>query len=246
MHRSLLSRLLCLAIVTPLMVLALRKRDKRNIRYVLLFAVFFLIGSFIRGLPFYIESINFSKHLMWNWSGKFYAMVFSIIFVLFYRKIPIAEYGVTWRQQPSSIMPCLILITFYIAAGFIIGLLTDSGYDISIEYIFFELSMPGLDEEIFYRGIGLTLLNRAFGKSQNLFGAKIGWGLIIISLLFGLAHGVDLTEQMNLKIDLFSVLLTAFAGFLLGWLRERSGSLVLPIAAHNLGNTVTRVAEWVI
>lgn len=143
-------------------------------------------------------------------------------------------------------MPCLILTMFYIVTGFIIGLLTDSGYDISIEYLLFELSMPGLDEEIFYRGIGLALLNRAFGKNQNLFGAKIGWGLIIISLLFGLSHGVDLTEQMRLKIDLFSVFLTAFSGFLLGWLRERSGSLVLPIAAHNLGNTATRVAEWII
>ena len=133
----------------------------------------------------------------------------------------------------------------YIASGFIIGLLTDSGFRISAEYFLFELSMPGLDEEIFYRGIGLALMNRAFGKSRGLFGAKIGWGLIIISVLFGLVHGVYLTEQMKLKIDLFSGLLTTFSGFLLGWLRERSGSLVLPIAAHNLGNTATRVAECI-
>lgn len=246
MHRDLLSRLLCLAIIAPFVFIALRKHEKRNIRYVLLFVAFFLIGSLIRGLPFYFESIRFPKHAMWNWSGKFYAMMFSIMFVLFYRKISLAEYGLTWRQQPSSIMPCLVLTTFYIAAGIIIGLLTDSGYDISVEYLLFELSMPGLDEEIFYRGIGLALLNRAFGKNQDLFGAKIGWGLIIISLLFGLVHGVGLTDQMELKIDLFSVLLTAFAGFLLGWLRDRSGSLVLPIAAHNLGNTVTRVAEWIV
>jgi len=237
MYISLLTRLLHLAIITPLVVLALRKREKRNIQYVLLFAVFFLIGSLIRGVAF--------LGWAWNWEGKFSAMVFSIVFVLIYRKIPLAEYGVTWRHQPSSLMPCLILTTFYIAAGFIIGLLTDSGYDITTEYLLFELSMPGLDEEIFYRGIGLALMNRAFGKNQNLFGAKIGWGLIIISVLFGLAHGVGLTDQLRLEVDFFSVSLTAGAGFLLGWLRERSGSLVLPIAAHNLGNTVTRVAEWI-
>lgn len=238
------SRLLHLAIITPLVVLALRKREIRNIRYVFLFAAFFLVGSLIRGVPFYFESMHFMGRA-WNWSGKIYAMVFSIVFVLIYRKISLVEYGVTWRHHPFSLMPCLILTTFYIAAGFIIGLLTDSGYDITIEYLLFELSMPGLDEEIFYRGIGLALMNRAFGKNRNLFGAKIGWGLIIISVLFGLIHGVGLTEQMKLKIDLFSVFLTAFAGFLLGWLRERSGSLVLPIVAHNLGNTATRVAEWI-
>ncbi|MFB0551990.1 MAG: lysostaphin resistance A-like protein [Phycisphaerae bacterium] len=233
-----LNRLLHLAIITPLVVIALRKREKGNIQYVLLFAVFFLIGSLIRGADFMAWG-------SWNWEGKFCVMVFSIIFVLIYRKIPLAEYGVTWRHQPSSLMPCLILTTFYIAAGFIIGLLTTSGYGFGMETLFFELSMPGLDEEIFYRGVGLALLNRAFGKNQDLFGAKIGWGLIIISLLFGLAHGVYLTDQLRLKVDLFSVSLTVFSGFLLGWLRERSGSLVLPIAAHNLGNTVTRVAEWI-
>jgi len=98
---------------------------------------------------------------------------------------------------------------------------------------------------LFYRGVGLALLNRAFGKNRYLFGARIGWGLIIVSVLFGLVHGVGLTDQLKLEIDLSGVLLTAGAGFLLGWLRERSGSLVLPIAAHNLGNTATRVAEWI-
>jgi membrane protease YdiL (CAAX protease family) len=244
MYVSMMTQLLHLTIITPFIVFALRRREKSNIQYVLLFAAFFLIGSLIRGLPFYFKSIDF-EHTMWNWEGKFLAMVFSIIFVLFYRKIPLAEYGLTWRHQPSSLMPCLILTTYYVAAGFIIGLLTYSGYGFSLEYLFFELSMPGLDEEIFYRGVGLALLNRAFGKNRDLFGAKIGWGLIIISLLFGLIHGVYFSDGLKLEVDLFSVLLTAISGFLLGWLRERSGSLVLPIAAHNLGNTVTRVAEWI-
>ncbi len=245
MYVSLMTQLLHLTIITPFIVIALRKRKKRNIQYILLFAAFFLIGSLIRGVPFYIKSIDF-VHTMWNWGGKFCAMLFSIMFVIIYRKIPLAEYGVTWRHHPSSLMPCLVLTTFYVAAGFIIGLLTYSGYSFSLEYLFFELSMPGLDEEIFYRGVGLALLNKAFGKNKDLFGAKIGWGLIVISLLFGLVHGVHLSDELILRIDLFSVLLTTVSGVLLGWLRERSGSLVLPILAHNLGNTVTRVAEWVI
>jgi membrane protease YdiL (CAAX protease family) len=60
--------------------------------------------------------------------------------------------------------------------------------------------------------------------------------LIIISLLFGLVHGVSLTAQLEWRFDLFEGLFTVFSGFLLGWLRERSGSLLFPIAAHNLGN----------
>lgn len=242
MHRNLLVQLLWLAIITPLVVIALRKRDKRNIRYVLLFAAFFVVGGLIRVAPGHFESIQFT-HTMYNWSGKFYAMLFSIVFVLFYRKITLAEYGVTWRQQPSSSMPCLLLTTFMIAGGFILGLFIDSDYRFSMEDLFFNLTMPGFDEEIFFRGIGLALLNRAFGKTRNLFGAKIGWGLIIISLLFGLVHGVDLTAQLRLRIDLFNGLFTVFTGFIMGWLRERSGSLILPIAVHNLGDTAIIAAK---
>ena len=81
MYMSLMTQLLRLAIITPFIVFALRKREKRNIRYVLLFAAFFLIGSLIRGLPFCFKSIDFER-TMWNWEGKFCAMVFSIIFVI--------------------------------------------------------------------------------------------------------------------------------------------------------------------
>jgi membrane protease YdiL (CAAX protease family) len=234
--RHLLNTLLYLVIITPLLVITLRKREKSNIRYAILFAAFFLVGSLIRVAPFEFESIQFSTRSMWNWSGKLYATVFSIIFVLSYRKIPLAEYGVTWRQQPFSIMPCLILTTFMIASGFVIGSLTGIGSRFNVEYLSFQLTMPGFDEEIFFRGIGLALLNRALGKNWDLFGAKVGWGLIIISLLFSVVHAVSLTAQLELRFDLFEGLLTLLSGFLLGWLRERSGSLVFPIAAHNLGN----------
>jgi len=66
MHRNLLTRLLCLAIITPLVVIALRKREKGNIRYVLLFAAFFLVGGLLRMAPYHFESIRFT-HTMYNW-----------------------------------------------------------------------------------------------------------------------------------------------------------------------------------
>ena len=98
---------------------------------------------------------------------------------------------------------------------------------------------------VFFVSVCSFLLNRAFGNPQNLFGVKIGWVLIIISLLFGLVHGVDLTAQLKLRIDLFNGLFTVFSGFLMGWLRQRSGSLVLPIAVRNLGDLAISAASWI-
>ena len=156
MYRNWLVQLLWLAIITPLLVIALRKREKRNIWYVLLYAGFFLIGGLIRVAPGHFESIQFT-HTMYNWSVKFYAMVF-------------------------------------------------------------------------FDSICSFLVNRTFGNPQDHFGTKIGWGL---------------TAQLKLKIDLFYGLFTVFSGFLIGWLRQRSGSLVLPIAVHNLGDLAISAASWI-
>jgi hypothetical protein len=64
MHRDLLVQLLWLAIITPLVVIALRKRVKRNIWYVLLCAVFFLISGLIRVAPGHSESIRFTRTIV--------------------------------------------------------------------------------------------------------------------------------------------------------------------------------------
>lgn len=49
-----------MAIITPFVIIVLRRREKHSIQYVLLFAVFFLIGGLIRGAPFHVETIQFA------------------------------------------------------------------------------------------------------------------------------------------------------------------------------------------
>jgi membrane protease YdiL (CAAX protease family) len=75
--------------------------------------------------------------------------------------------------------------------------------------------LSGFGEEIFFRG----LLQPALG-------------LVITSLLFGLAH--FLPRREILPWTLFSI----GAGFLLGWLYQFSGNLVAPIACHVLVNGI--------
>ncbi len=96
--------------------------------------------------------------------------------------------------------------------------------------------MPGLQEEPSFRGLMLLLLNQAFrDKPLTLLGAPIGWGAVASSVYFGLGHGLGWADG-HIAFDALSIAVTGGIGFVLLLIRERTGSLVLPILAHNLAN----------
>ncbi len=85
------------------------------------------------------------------------------------------------------------------------------------------------------RGLLLLLLHQAFGKGLSIWGAESGWELWLVVAIFGLLHGVT-TEGGQLQISFAAIVSTGFIGFILTWMRERTGSLVFPILFHNIFN----------
>jgi hypothetical protein len=77
-------------------------------------------------------------------------------------------------------------------------------------------------EELVFRGVLLALLDRALPQRWHIAGAYIGWGGVALTLAFIALHG--LRPGMLLGV--------VPAALLYLWLRERSGSLLAPIAAH--------------
>jgi len=74
-------------------------------------------------------------------------------------------------------------------------------------------------------------------KRYSLASAPINIGGLLLVLLFGLVHGVMFSAG-EWYFSFTSILLTGGYGFILLWLRERTGSLVFPILAHNSVNFV--------
>lgn len=101
----------------------------------------------------------------------------------------------------------------------------------------FQLTMPGLDEELFYRGVLPVMLNEAFGKPVRVLGATMGWGAVISSLAFGLAHALGYADGA-FTFDSLLMATTGVSALLLVWLKDKTGSLLLPIVMHNFGNAV--------
>lgn len=95
--------------------------------------------------------------------------------------------------------------------------------------------MTGLDEEAVFRGILLCFLSLVLVSARiNFFGAHLNLAGLILVLLFGFWHGLQfLADAWSFSAIFFLSLL--FTVFLL-WIRERTGSLVLPILTHNTIN----------
>ena len=61
---------------------------------------------------------------------------------------------------------------------------------------------------------------------------------MITSLVFWAPHAFRVDPLMRLSFYWPTLTMQLIAGFVFGWMRERSGSVVPPMIAHNLGNVV--------
>lgn len=169
----------------------------------------------------------------WNWQGKLLALAATLAIAAlpaFGRH----SAGLTISQAPGSVTAALPVAMAY-CAFFVVIALAFPGEPAGGEEIAFQLTMPGLEEEPFYRGILLLALDRAFTGRARLFGVEWGWGAVLSCLLFGLAHAFGFARG-GFSFDPATMALTAIPAFIAVWLRLRTGSLVLPVLLHNFGN----------
>jgi membrane protease YdiL (CAAX protease family) len=111
-----------------------------------------------------------------------------------------------------------------------------------IENIFFQLTMPGIEEEIAYRGIMLGLLNKILTPKIKIFDKSLGSPAIwITAILFGLSHGLFITDSFKIIFNYFPFLSAIFSGFIWGWITLRSGSILLSVISHNLTNVINNL-----
>jgi hypothetical protein len=172
----------------------------------------------------------------WNWQGKALALAATLAIAA----LPMFGWrraGLTLVQAPDSLKPALPVLALYCAFFVAIALLFPGGAA-SGEDIAFQLTMPGLEEETFYRAILLYALCRAFTGRRRFLGVDWSWGAILSCLLFGLAHAFGFSGG-QFSFDPLVMALTALPSFIAVWLVLRTGSVLLPIVMHNFGNAIS-------
>lgn len=195
-----------------------------------------LFGGGLIPLSDYFPDLN------WNWSGKLASIVYWIVVLaalcFFQRGFSLADAGFTLKQAPGSVKPALAVLVGFIALQASLSVFLSEGPDRSLETLLYQGLIPGLDEEPMFRGILLYTFSLAVVSARfHVYGAHMNISGVVLVALFGLVHGV-LYMEGEFVFSGLSLFFTAFYGLILLWLRERTGSLLFPIVAHNCVNVV--------
>ncbi|MFS0772068.1 CPBP family intramembrane glutamic endopeptidase, BDIM_20840 family [Sphingomonas sp. 1P08PE] len=171
----------------------------------------------------------------WNWQGKLLALIATLGIAALpafgWRRV-----GLTPQQAPGSLRAAAPVAALYAAFFVVIALLFPAD-PANAEEVAFQLTMPGLEEEPFYRGILLFALDRAFTGRRRWLGGDWGWGAVLSCMMFGLAHAFGFAGG-GYSFDPVVMALTALPALIAVWIRLRTGSLLLPVILHNVGNAV--------
>lgn len=194
----------------------------------------FLAVSCVLALP----RVGFFADLSWNWQNKLLLLALLVLAVWLWP-------GVTWREvglrRPRRRWWVPVVGAFVAMLG--LGLLGGPGLEPSAETFLYQGVLPGLDEELMFRGLLLLLLHRALTARRPLWQATAGWEVPISCLLFGLVHGLHVTSGWQVDLAPAPVIATGFVGLLLVWVRIRWSSLIPAILTHNAINTAAVTAS---
>jgi len=91
-----------------------------------------------------------------------------------------------------------------------------------------HLLVVALPEEAFFRGYLQSALDRRSAPKLELWGARLGPGLLVTSVLFALGHFLSIPDAGRLAVF--------FPSLLFGWLRARTGGIGAAVVCHALCN----------
>ncbi len=238
---DIISNAALLALLTaPLVAFALWTDRERRWVPAVLFLGLLAFDDLLTSLPHAGGGILNVLPGAWNWEGKTLSLIWAVAFVAF-GPLSATESGLTLRQRAGSVRPALLATLALTAASFGIGTLFGGGPP-DAETVAFQLTAPGLAEEIAYRGVFIGLLHRVLPSAD---GAQRWWPVIITAVAFGLWHGLGVRDGA-VSFDTLSASFPLIGGLAYGWLRERTESVAFPILAHNLGNTAALVGAAVV
>lgn len=171
----------------------------------------------------------------WNWQGKLLAFTASLA-VVFSPGFGRGAVGLTLMQSPDALKTALPVAALYVFFFISLALLFPNER-VSTETVAFQLTMPGLEEELFYRGLLLVALGRAFAGRVRWLGVEWSLGALLSCALFGLAHAFGFSDG-RFALGPMSFALTALPSLIAVWLALRTRSLLLPVLLHNFGNAI--------
>jgi len=240
MTATLLTKTAIALIVLVILAVTNRRTILHHKALIVFFLVVYYADNLLIVLTNQFPSLQVIPNHIWegflvcSWSGKLYSIVFTLLVIYLTKKrLDQNEVGLTLKQKTGSVLPCILVILVLAGWAARVGIASPKGR-LDLETLAYLAIMPALNEELVYRGYLLGIINKISPARFNLLGASIGWGTILTSILFSLLHGFWFDNYLHIQVDFIALSNTFLSGLVFAWLRERTGSLVMPAIAHGL------------
>ena len=201
-----------------------------------------------------LRPVGWLREVAWqtpsNWVGKGFGVLCSLGWVYGLRRTTPATAGFVWPAAGS--LRAVVPVVLVVAAA----LLADAYWSreaflpLTAGQHLYYLTLPGLDEEFFYRGLLLGLLAAGLPRALPLPGTRTSWGGVVGVLLFTLGHGLGFPArlfELGVGTDFWFyvrewwspahfppgvVLFQLGMGTFFLWVRERTGSAWAAAGVH--------------
>ncbi|MDO4782691.1 MAG: CPBP family intramembrane metalloprotease [Capnocytophaga felis] len=240
MIKILAESFLQVALLLPFAILFLKEKSKISFIRLLIFVGCYVAYQLFLVLPS-INAVFDVIESRWNWEGKALGIICGIGCYLIFRRYFRENDFFTIRQNKENFKPSLIVAVGMILLSTVVWfLLGKSEFD--METLAFQISLPGIDEEIMFRGILLGLLASSLKEKTAFVGNP---SVLLTAILFGLMHGLTLDKSYTIDFDPVYFIQTGFAGYLWGWITLKSRSILLAILSHNFSNFLGTLATMI-
>lgn len=231
---ALLHLLVTTVVVGPVIWWTARRRSgpvlgPQGWRHLALAGVFYVAAHMVLRLP----RVGPLAELQWNWQNKLLLAALMVLLVHLSPALTWSQVGV--RRPRRGWLVTLLAVVAAFALQLLVGPL--SAITPTTETVWYQAIVPGLDEELMYRGLLLVLLGRALAPRRAMWHGQVGWAVPISCLLFGLVHGLILDDGFILTVDPAAIVASALIGLLLVWVRIRWDSLLPAVLLHNGWNS---------
>lgn len=231
--------------ISPLIIISLNRSDSKW-KYLLLFTFYYLFYMCMLAFPNWFPELRIIESTSWNWSGKIYAIIGSLLFYYKFRKVFVNYDYITFKQNKNALKPKFFAISIIFLLTIGLSFFSINNSETRLEQLLFQFTMPGIDEELAFRGIMLGLLSNSL--KPKIYFRSINLGnpaLLITSILFGLGHSFEIDNNWTFHQNWFEFVNMFAIGLLLGWMAIKSGSILIPMISHNLINTLPKIIFWI-
>lgn len=224
---------LAAALAVAAILLAASWRDRQRRGWATLAIAGAVLYFLLRELPRLFLS-GTDAGVDWNWSGHLAALAGMLLLAWMLRRrlgLTARDLGLAWPRSPGL---AIAVVAAALAASYAVHRIAGGRIEPIPESAWlFVAIMPGLVEEVAFRGVLLAAAERALPSARLIAGVEVRAGAALLTAAFVVLHGFTL-----------GMVVSVLPGALLYlWLRLSTSSLVMPIVAHNLWNLSVLLAH---